>query len=219
MRIGLDKSAEEYFESRPGVTRYLARYRRLAERDGYEITVVHACRPEEIEKTLPDVGAITTVAQRDRFKSGELETLATGMLPGSVRAVVDAGRAHVTLVRFSGRPAAFSLALLGGGTVQTHLSGYDTDLRRYAPNYLSDAETLRWAVENGYREVDLGIGAGEYKRRWTDEEYQTKRVIAAPNQLRLDIARAGLALRGQLLARRQRLVALASRRDNLGRAE
>ena len=219
MRIGLEKSAEEYFELRPGITRYLARYRRLAERDGYEITVVHACSPEEIEKILPEVGAITAVAQRDRFKPGELETLATGIMPGSVRAVVDAGRVHITLIRFSGRPAAFGLALLGGHTVQTHLSGYDTDLRRYAPNYLTDAETLKWVVEHGYREVDLGIGAGEYKRRWTDEEYQTKRVVAAPNQLRLGIARAGLALRGQLLAQRPRLAALASRWNNLGRAE
>jgi CelD/BcsL family acetyltransferase involved in cellulose biosynthesis len=211
MRIGLDGSVEEYFDARPGVARYLARRRRSAERDGYEITVVHAQRPEEIEAVLPELGAVAATAQRDRFKPGELETLATGALPGSVRAVAEAGRVHITLVRFSGRPAAFNLDLLGGHTVQSHLLGYDTDLRRYSPGYLCDAEALQWAAEHGYHEFDMGVGAGEYKRQWTDEEYLTRRVIAAPDRLRLDVARAGLALRRQLLAQRTRLAALMSR--------
>jgi len=206
-RIGLDGSTEEYFDAHPSLARHIAKKRRMAEREGYEITVVHADCLDEIDAILPEVGAITAVAQRDRFKRGELEVLATGVLPGTIRAVADVGRVHITLVRFNGFPAAFQLNLLGGRTMQTHLSGYHTDLHRYSLGHMVEAESLRWAAEHGYHEYDMGIGVGEYKRRWTDEEYRTRRVVAAPNRARLRVARAGLALRRQLLTQRSRFAA------------
>jgi CelD/BcsL family acetyltransferase involved in cellulose biosynthesis len=212
IRIGLDGSADGYFDARPDQVRYLANKRRLAERDDYKITVVHADDPEEIEAVLPDLGVIATISQRDRFKPGELEVLAAGVLPGSVRAVAEAGRVHITLVRFNERPAAFDLDLLGGRTVQAHLKGYDTDLRRYGPGHLAGAESIRWAAEHGYLEFDLGVGAGEYKRRMSDDEYHTLRVIAAPNRVRLRAARAGLLLRRQVMARRRRLATIVEER-------
>jgi CelD/BcsL family acetyltransferase involved in cellulose biosynthesis len=190
----LGTTGADYLRSRKGLHGGVARKRRMAERDGLPWTVARAHRSEEIEALVPALSQVTQVAQRDRFKPGELEELASGRLPGPVRAAADAGRVQLILVSLDRRPAAFTVNLVGGSSVQTHLKAYDTAFSRYSPGEVCEAEGLSWALERGAHEYDLGVGAGQYKRRWTDIEYETERVVAAPSSRSLATARALMML-------------------------
>ncbi len=198
MHIHIAGSADDYFANRSGVASGIRRKRRMLERDGHVLTVVGAQTPSDIEALLPEMASLTTSAQRDRFKPGELEQLARGCLPGTATSMANASRVHVTLLRVDEQPAAFALDLIGGGMVHSHLSAYDATLQRYSPGELCLEESFRWAVAHGAREFDLGVGAGAYKRRWTDDEYHTRRVLAAPSSAELALARTGIWLRARL---------------------
>ena len=176
----------------------MERIRRKMERDGSVADVVEADTPDEVEALLPAIAAIAAIAQRDRYKPGELEELAQGTLPGTVAAMVRAGRLHVTLLRIDGRPAAFSFDLVGGGTVQGHLMAYDSEWQPYAPGMRCMEEAFRWTVSSGAHEFDLGVGVGGYKQRWSRDEYHTRRVVAAPSPAELALARAGMSLRARV---------------------
>ncbi len=179
----------------------------MAERDGLALSVVRVDESGEMEALLPALSDVTHAAQRDRFKAGELEELALGRLPGPVRAAAEAGRVQLTLVSLDGRPAAFTVNLVGGSSVQTHLKAYDTAFQRYSPGEMCEAEALSWALERGAHEYDLGVGAGQHKRRWTDLEYETMRVVSAPSARSLAATRALLTLSS----------ATAGARDLIGR--
>jgi CelD/BcsL family acetyltransferase involved in cellulose biosynthesis len=202
-RIVIEQSADDYLKGRNSLSRDMERIRRKMERDGHTVDVVGADTPSEIEAHLPAIAAITAIAQRDRHKSGELEQLAEGSMPGTVDAMIRAGRVHLTLLRIDGLPAAYSFDLLGGGTVQGHLMAYDSQWQPYAPGMRCMEEAFRWSVSQGHREFDLGVGVGGYKHRWSRDEYHTRRVIAAPSLGRLEVARAGLALRARALGIRR----------------
>ena len=202
---------EDYLRSRSGLHRDVARKRRMAERDGLPLDVVRVDELAEIEAMLLALSHVTQVAQRDRFKPGELEELARGRLPGPVRAAAQAGRVQLALVSLGGRPAAFTVNLVGGSTIQQHLKAYDTAFKRYSPGEVCEAEALSWALEQGTREYDLGIGAGQHTRRWTDIEYQTVRVVSGPSAPTLATTRALLAF-GSATARAPDLVGRLGRR-------
>ena len=202
--IVIEGSADDYLMGRTNLIRDMERIRRKMERDGHTIDVIAADTPDEIEALLPAIATVASIAQRDRHKPGELEQLAEGSMPGTIAAMVQAGRVHVTLVRMDGRPAAFSFDLLGGGTVQGHLMAYDTEWQPYAPGMRCMEETLRWSVSKGAREFDLGVGVGRYKQRWSGDEYHTRRVVAAPSAAELALARAGMKLRAGVIGLRNR---------------
>jgi CelD/BcsL family acetyltransferase involved in cellulose biosynthesis len=183
----------------------------MAEREGLPLAVVRVDDLAEIEALLLALSHVTQVAQRDRFKAGELEELALGRLPGPVRAAAKAGRVQLTLVSLSGRPAAFTENLVGESTVQQHLKAYHTAFERYSPGKVCEAEALSWALELGTREYDLGIGAGQHKRRWTDIEYETVRVVSGPSARSLALTRALLVL-SAVTARARDLVGRLDRR-------
>ena len=204
-------TGEDYLRTRKGLHTEVARKRRMTEREGLPIAVVQVDDPREIEALLPALSQVTQVAQRDRFKPGELEELALGRLPGPVRAAAEAGRVQLTLVSLDGRPAAFTVNLVGGSSVQPHLKAYDTAFYRYSPGEVCEAEALSWALKSGAREYDLGIGAGQHKQRWTDLDYETMRVVSAGSARSLGAARAVLALSSASAGVR------ASARDVVGR--
>ena len=197
-RIVIKESADDYLLGRKSLVRDMERIRRKMERDGSVADVVEADTPDEVAALLPAIAAIAAIAQHDRYKPGELEELAQGTLPGTVAAMVRAGRLHVTLLRIDGRPAAFSFDLVGGGTVQGHLMAYDSEWQPYTPGMRCMEEAFRWTVSSGAHEFDLGVGVGGYKQRWSRDEYHTRRVVAAPSPAELALARAGMSLRARV---------------------
>jgi CelD/BcsL family acetyltransferase involved in cellulose biosynthesis len=205
INIPIAGSADDYFRDRSGIAAGIRRRRRMLERDRHILSVVDAQTADEIALLLPEVASLAALAQRERFKPGDLEELARARLPGTVTAMANANRVHVTLLRVDERPAAFALDLIGGGVVHSHLSSYDTQLKRYSPGELCLEEAFRWAVAHGAREFDLGVGASANKRRWSDDEYFTRRVVAAPSSAELALARAGMSLRARVDGLRSRI--------------
>lgn len=206
LRIVVEDSADEYLLRRGGLRKDLQRKRRKMARDGHVFTVVYGDTPTEIARLSPEVESIVVAAQRDRFKPGDLEDLSKGSVPGTIAAMARAGRVHLTLVRIDERPAAFEFALLGGGSIHSHLTAYDSEWQAYMPGILCLEEVFRWAVDRGASEFDLGIGVGDYKRRWSDDVCHTRRVVAAPTSARLAWARAGMSLRGHMVGLQRRLI-------------
>jgi CelD/BcsL family acetyltransferase involved in cellulose biosynthesis len=203
-RIVIRDSADDYLMGRASLVRDMERIRRKMERDSHVIDVVEADTPAEIDALLPAMAVIAAIAQRDRYKPGELEQLAEGSMPGTIAAMVQAGRVHVTLVRIGGRPVAFSIDLLGGRSVHGHLMAYDSEWGPYAPGIRCMEEAFRWTVRRGAAVFDLGVGVDGYKRRWSRDEYHTRRVVAAPSPAELALARAGMTLRAGVIGVRNR---------------
>ena len=203
-RITVTTTADDYLAARGSLSRDKERVRRKLERDGRRVEVVWADTQSEIEAVLPAMASIAAVAQRDRYKPGELDELAGGSLPAAVGAMARAGRAHVTLVRVDGHDAAFHIALTGGASASGHLMAYATEWAPYAPGVRCLEESFRWAVGTGVREFDLGAGIDDYKRRWGGDESATRRVIAAPSAAGLTLAQAGITFRARVTDLRDR---------------
>lgn len=204
-RIVLGCSADEYLATRPKLLKDMQRSERLLERDGYAVDIIGADTHPELDAMLPEIASVAAAAQRHHFLSGDLESLAQGIMPRPIAAMAHVGRVHVTLVRLNNQPAAFSLDFLGAGVVNGNLMAYDRTWQMYAPGRRCMEEVLRWATKQGFRELDMGVGTADYKRRWSDDEHQTRRVVAAPTSLELGLARAGMSLRARVLAKGGRL--------------
>lgn len=194
-------AAEEYLATRTDLVKDMRRISRRLARDGHVLEVARASTPDQVGILLPEVAAVAAAAQRDRWKPGDLESLARGEVPGPLASMLRAGRLRLSLVRIDGRPAAFALELVGAGVVSGAVMAYDTEWQPYAPGRRAMEEGFRWAIDDGAREYDLGPGLGAYKSRWSDHEYQTRRVVAAPTAGELRVARAGLSLRAAVKAR------------------
>jgi CelD/BcsL family acetyltransferase involved in cellulose biosynthesis len=68
-------------------------------------------------------------------------------------------------LRANGHLIAAHLALAGVQRLHAWIIAHDDGFARYSPGQILLHELVRWASENGYREVDLGPGDSQFKVR------------------------------------------------------
>jgi CelD/BcsL family acetyltransferase involved in cellulose biosynthesis len=88
----------------------------------------------------------------------------------------EAGHGFVALVSAAGRPAAAAVFLRAGGHLTYKYGSSERAALPLRPNNLLFAEVIRWACENGCRELDFGRtdldneGLAAFKRGWGAEQ-------------------------------------------------
>jgi CelD/BcsL family acetyltransferase involved in cellulose biosynthesis len=66
------------------------------------------------------------------------------------------------------RLAAAQLLLQSGPVLHTWLIGHDSAFDAYSPGTALTRRVIEWAADNGFREVDLGMGDYRFKRQLTN---------------------------------------------------
>ena len=92
-------------------------------------------------------------------------------------------------LRIEGKPVAMRLGFEQPGSLYLYYSGYDLAFAKYSVMTTLVAESLRWAIQKGLKQVNLSIGEDVSKTRWSPREVAYSEYLAA---------RAGM--RGKMLA-------------------
>jgi CelD/BcsL family acetyltransferase involved in cellulose biosynthesis len=108
-----------------------------------------------------------------------------------------AGRLIVFELSVGGVPVAAQVALKWDDRLLLELSGWDYGWRAYSPGNVLAFEIIRWAFENDFGVVDLGMGGHAYKYHFTksDEEVARHVLVASRPIGRLVVAAVNMRLR------------------------
>jgi CelD/BcsL family acetyltransferase involved in cellulose biosynthesis len=108
-----------------------------------------------------------------------------------------AGRLIVFELRVGGVPVAAQVALKWDDRLLLELSGWDWGWRSFSPGNVLAFEIIRWAFENDFGVVDLGMGGHAYKYHFTknDEEVARHVLVASHPIGRLVVAAVNMRLR------------------------
>jgi CelD/BcsL family acetyltransferase involved in cellulose biosynthesis len=141
---------------------------RRAERDG-SVTIRVGERPEDLTRVYYDLHLQTrkrhgVPVQPRKF----FESLWAHMF--------ETGQGRLLLAYADGAPIAGIVLLVGTETVTYKFGASDASAWRTRPNHLLFWDAIRWAIENGYRDFDLGRsdldgqGLREFKSGWAGDE-------------------------------------------------
>jgi CelD/BcsL family acetyltransferase involved in cellulose biosynthesis len=78
----------------------------------------------------------------------------------------DLGRLRLQYVLLDGRPVAAEYGLVGGSEVYFYQSGIEPDVLDQRPGWMGTINSLRSAIEQGYRTFDFMRGDEAYKASW-----------------------------------------------------
>jgi CelD/BcsL family acetyltransferase involved in cellulose biosynthesis len=76
------------------------------------------------------------------------------------------GRVIVSTLKQGADIIAAAVSRLDRVHVEEVLTAYDPVYRKYSPSHILDEYLLKWAFNQGYRLVDLGLGEESYKDYW-----------------------------------------------------
>ena len=94
------------------------------------------------------------------------------------------------VARLDGRPIAAATTYAGHGRLAYSMPRYDPEFRRFSPGHVVLREIVRHAAAAGL-DVDMLLGAYEYKEQWANDQYETLTVRAGSSTVTL---RAGRSL-------------------------
>jgi CelD/BcsL family acetyltransferase involved in cellulose biosynthesis len=97
--------------------------------------------------------------------------------------------ARVFSLEIGGRTVATRLGFPVGDSLYLSYSGYDPSFAKYGVMTTVVAETMKYAIENGFRSVNLSTGNDVSKTRWSPRRVESK-VAMMPSHA----ARASLAM-------------------------
>ena len=172
--LNLPGSWDEFKASRPrNIKESLRKCYNSLKRDGHEFELVTARSPGEVGPAVEHFLALH-----------QARAVASGMRPhgnvfcdpasrGFLREVCDrlAARDAVRVfqLRIGKQLVATRIAFAVGGTLYLYFSGYDPAWAGYGVMTTTVAESIRYAIEQGFARVHLSTGTDESKLRWRPE--------------------------------------------------
>lgn len=108
-------------------------------------------------------------------------------------------RAYVLYV--AGRPCAFIIGTLYGGTFYNAFMGYESSFGRYSPGTYLLLKIIEGLCNEGVKEMDFGFGDAWYKQHFGNCEWQERSVYVFPPTLKgigLNVLRTPTMLMDQL---------------------
>lgn len=88
------------------------------------------------------------------------------MLPALARVLVETGRMRMFVLERQGEIIAISLNFVEGNSLRAFVTAYDPAFERGSPGMVLMMDYIRWAFDNGLREVDFLTGAEDFKNRF-----------------------------------------------------
>jgi CelD/BcsL family acetyltransferase involved in cellulose biosynthesis/glycosyltransferase involved in cell wall biosynthesis len=114
-----------------------------------------------------------TVQHQDVFRSRAAQMF----LRDACRRLAQSDVLRVFALRVGGRTVAIRIGIITGDSLYLYYSGYDVEWARYSVMTTCTAEAIRWAIEAGYRSVNLSTGRDESKTRWRPSETVHEEVL------------------------------------------
>lgn len=166
-------------------------------------------RVERLEDLAEGQEVLIDLHQRRRLSLGEPGNFSsrrfTDFHSEVMSRLLAVGQLRLNWLLLDGEPFAAEYMMSGNGILYAYQSGMNPDAISQAPGRLSIAATLRQAIEEGYRAVDLLRGDEPYKARWLARRRKTVEIRVAPArplaQLRHGIWRTGVGLKQWLRTR------------------
>lgn len=156
-------------------------------------------RGDQIPAVLPQFYALhgmrasaeDTIAHPDYFcVESHRKLIEDFMVSGSAQ------RCCMLVLYVGEQPVAMRLAFAMPDALYLYYSGYDLAYGRYSVMTTLVAETMKWAIQQGYRRVNLSVGEDVSKTRWGPLEVRYHEVQCVRNAgWRIAVARSMNALR------------------------
>jgi CelD/BcsL family acetyltransferase involved in cellulose biosynthesis len=174
--------------------------RALAARGGFEVEVVTTeNRWLEVRSEVLGVFDAAEQAQpRQHFLRGPLSAFTDEMLS---RAAAD-GVLRVFLGRVEGKPTSFGIVFWKAGTLSYWLTRFDPRWRGESVGVLLQRAVIADGFDLGAHRIDLMLGDGPHKRRWSTGSYATVGVQTASSHPMLTLGRTVLAASAAVRRRR-----------------
>jgi CelD/BcsL family acetyltransferase involved in cellulose biosynthesis len=130
--------------------------------------------------------ARVAVAHHDVFATAE----STTFLHEYFETMAAEGRGFVFQLVIDDVVVATRLAVACGTTLYLYYSGFDQAWAKYSVMTTTVAESIKWAIENGYEIVNLSTGNDVAKTRWGPEEATFQTRILRPKTSRARVLSA-----------------------------
>ncbi|HEU4904902.1 MAG TPA: GNAT family N-acetyltransferase [Solirubrobacterales bacterium] len=167
------------------------RRRRRLEDTGARVRLVAG-----IDEAAPALDAFVELHDarwRDRGGSNALIPGLRGMLAEATDALLPSGRLRIFTLAVDGRAIAVNILLAAGEEVSGWSSGFDVDWYRYSPSIQLALAAIEDASERGERQVCLGPGETDYKRRLADRREEIAMTTLVPRGGKYPLTRLRLA--------------------------
>ena len=141
------------------------------ERDGYKFFFQPRHRPEDLPAALNQfftLHAARSLAKdmkehRDQFTSQRQHII---MLEDFARKMAERGQLLMLELEINEKVVATRIAFQLDKDLYLYFSGFNPDWRKYGVMTTLTSETIKWAIENGFKRVNLSTGNDLGKTRW-----------------------------------------------------
>jgi len=150
-----------------------------------QVRIEHLTGEAEVTQALPEFARMHV----SRFLStGKLSSLASNerreFLRELTREFSGTGQVVLSRLTFQGYPIAYHFGFRFGDAWFWYQPTFDTEFQQYSPGLCLLAKIIEAAAEDpALQMVDLGLGAEDYKGRWSSQGRDTLHVIASRSSL------------------------------------
>jgi CelD/BcsL family acetyltransferase involved in cellulose biosynthesis len=170
----------------------LRRAERTADaRGGFAVEVVTAeVRWEQVRGELLSVyDAAEDASPKQHFLRGALADFTNELLGRAARE----DRLRLFIGRMDGVATSFGIAFWSNGVLSYWMTRFDPRWRDYSTGTLILRDVIAYGFAQGATRVDLMLGEGPHKQRWSTSSYPTVSVLAASSRPLLTLGRTVLA--------------------------
>jgi CelD/BcsL family acetyltransferase involved in cellulose biosynthesis len=159
------------------------------ERDGHKFVFRSQRLPEQLDAALESFFCLHAARSEAQDMKTHLDRL-TGhprhraIVADFAREMAERGQLHMLQLEIEGAVVATRIAFQLGDDLYLYFSGYDPNWRKYSVMTTLTAETIKWAVKNGMKRVNLSTGTDPGKLRWRPVEIQYHNCICISPTLR-----------------------------------
>lgn len=162
-------------------------------RDGHDFEFDVARAPEQVAPALADLFRLHSARSSLTGTTAHPDVFATGHSRRFLQEVCErlARRGHwrAFTLRIGGAPVATRLGFQFGAALYLYYSGFDPAWSRYSVMTTTVVETIKHALSEGTRLVDLSTGNDVSKTRWGPIEVTHLDVTLCPPRVRSELAR------------------------------
>jgi CelD/BcsL family acetyltransferase involved in cellulose biosynthesis len=154
------------------------------QRDGYQFLFRSQSRPEQLNEALECFFSLHAARSEANDMTTHLDRL-TGyprhqaIVAEFAREMVERGQLHMLQLEIDGAVVATRIAFQLGDNLYLSYSGFDPNWRKYSVMTTLTAETIKWALENNMKTVNLSTGSDPGKLRWRPVEIQYHNCMCA----------------------------------------
>jgi CelD/BcsL family acetyltransferase involved in cellulose biosynthesis len=147
-------------------------FKRIGQFGDFSLTVYN--RRDEIVARLPYLIRIHLASWVARTGISEFENGPMGAFIFRLAETLPERLMHYSEATLVDRPVSAHLGFRYGDRILWYKPAFDIAWQNYSPGKLHIALAARWAIENGYREIDFMQGTEPYKFDWTSATRETR---------------------------------------------